>query len=227
MSRSLLLAALLGSGLLAAPASAATFEVVSGSGIRATGVSFSGPIGQSFTSVDSVLTSIGFQFNSLNPGSPNSPVTFTLREGEGLNGAVLFTGSFTLPTTINSRTPVWYDFALPNVAVTAGSLYTALVSTTSSRLALVYGPDVAIGGPNNGQPLSSDAYLPGQLIAIGSTGGAICQGDASICDANFRVSGVTPPAAAVPEPATWAMMIGGFGLVGGALRRRRTGTVFA
>jgi probable phosphoglycerate mutase len=28
---------------------------------------------------------------------------------------------------------------------------------------------------------------------------------------------------AVPEPATWAMMIGGFGLVGGALRRRRAG----
>jgi len=30
---------------------------------------------------------------------------------------------------------------------------------------------------------------------------------------------------AVPEPATWAMMIGGFGLVGGALRRRRTTAV--
>lgn len=29
---------------------------------------------------------------------------------------------------------------------------------------------------------------------------------------------------AVPEPATWAMMIGGFALIGGALRRRRTGT---
>ena len=26
----------------------------------------------------------------------------------------------------------------------------------------------------------------------------------------------------VPEPATWAMMIGGFGLVGGAMRRRRS-----
>lgn len=26
---------------------------------------------------------------------------------------------------------------------------------------------------------------------------------------------------AVPEPSTWAMMIGGFGLVGGAMRRRR------
>lgn len=28
--------------------------------------------------------------------------------------------------------------------------------------------------------------------------------------------------AAVPEPAAWALMIGGFGLVGGALRQRRT-----
>ncbi|NJC33389.1 hypothetical protein GGR88_000863 [Sphingomonas jejuensis] len=29
-----------------------------------------------------------------------------------------------------------------------------------------------------------------------------------------------PPTGAVPEPATWAMMIGGFGLIGGAMRRR-------
>ncbi len=26
---------------------------------------------------------------------------------------------------------------------------------------------------------------------------------------------------AVPEPSTWAMMVGGFGLVGGAIRRRQ------
>ncbi|HWI86755.1 MAG TPA: NF038122 family metalloprotease, partial [Sphingomonas sp.] len=30
----------------------------------------------------------------------------------------------------------------------------------------------------------------------------------------------------VPEPASWAMMLGGFGLVGGALRRRRTSVAF-
>lgn len=33
--------------------------------------------------------------------------------------------------------------------------------------------------------------------------------------------------AAVPEPATWAMMIAGFGLVGGALRRRSTNVALA
>lgn len=33
--------------------------------------------------------------------------------------------------------------------------------------------------------------------------------------------------AGVPEPATWAMMIGGFGLVGGAMRRRSTKVAFA
>lgn len=35
------------------------------------------------------------------------------------------------------------------------------------------------------------------------------------------------PAAAIPEPAAWAMMIGGFGVVGATMRRRRTTVRFA
>ena len=37
---------------------------------------------------------------------------------------------------------------------------------------------------------------------------------------NFRVT-ISDAQDGVPEPATWAMMLGGFGLIGGTLRRRR------
>jgi hypothetical protein len=38
---------------------------------------------------------------------------------------------------------------------------------------------------------------------------------------NYTVTISLAQATAVPEPASWAMMIGGFGIVGGTLRRRR------
>ena len=41
-------------------------------------------------------------------------------------------------------------------------------------------------------------------------------------DARFDNLKLTSVVAAVPEPATWAMMIVGFGLVGGAMRRRKS-----
>jgi hypothetical protein len=57
--------------------------------------------------------------------------------------------------------------------------------------------------------------------------------DAGVNARNFQinhgsVSGVSlystglPPVGVVPEPATWAMMILGFGLIGGTLRRRQS-----
>jgi hypothetical protein len=46
-------------------------------------------------------------------------------------------------------------------------------------------------------------------------------------DSAFAIDNVVlnSPAAAVPEPASWAMMLGGFGLVGGAMRRRQRSKV--
>lgn len=48
-------------------------------------------------------------------------------------------------------------------------------------------------------------------------------GNGELCDWTLQL---TPtPTSAVPEPATWAMMIAGFGMVGAQLRRRRATTV--
>lgn len=41
-------------------------------------------------------------------------------------------------------------------------------------------------------------------------------------DDGFKLSGISVQIP-TPEPASWAMMIGGFGIAGGALRRRRSG----
>lgn len=42
-----------------------------------------------------------------------------------------------------------------------------------------------------------------------------------------NIAGTANLANAIPEPATWAMLIGGFGLVGGAMRRRRGAVALA
>lgn len=42
---------------------------------------------------------------------------------------------------------------------------------------------------------------------------------------NVSLAFTTAPTGAVPEPATWAMMIAGFGIAGAALRRKRAMTV--
>ena len=86
---------------------------------------------------------------------------------------------------------------------TTGQWYFATVSFGSSIVGSVYGSD--------------GTTLLGQLTASGlsrgTSGGVAVRGFA----ASFDTIGLT----AVPEPASWAMMIAGFGLVGAAMRRRR------
>ena len=87
----------------------------------------------------------------------------------------------------------------------------------------------AIGGGNVLASGADDFYFTFDASAAGPTPamlGFIVKGNKTGFLAVDAV--VTPIAAApVPEPATWAMFIGGFGLIGTGLRRRNTRTLIA
>lgn len=83
-----------------------------------------------------------------------------------------------------------------------------------------------LANPSNNVLLFSEAT--GGLDATGSTNGNVIlridllQGGYAGLD-NFRIvaSNIEGDVGGVPEPGAWALMIAGFGLAGGALRRRR------
>jgi hypothetical protein len=84
------------------------------------------------------------------------------------------------------------------------------------------------GGPNgvgNGTAfylLDAGTALKALDLNYGGSSGVV------IYSTGHHVSPPTDPVTgAVPEPASWAMMIGGFGMVGATLRRRRTAVRFA
>ncbi|WP_255601949.1 PEPxxWA-CTERM sorting domain-containing protein [Polymorphobacter megasporae] len=66
------------------------------------------------------------------------------------------------------------------------------------------------------------ATVGGVYVGVGSGAGSgvFVHYDDIIAGANEYKFDLSAAAAAVPEPATWAMMIGGFGFVGASMRRR-------
>ncbi len=192
-------AAALAAAMLAAHAQAATIENAAGQFDAA--ITAFQPLGQTFTAIDTALLSIGFAYSDINPSADNEPITLKLFEGEGMGGALLATRSFTLPAILPTTfdTPVFVDIDFSGVSLVLGGVYTAALSAGASyKVAAVYG---------------SDHYAGGHAI------GALTNCGAS-CDLNFRVVGDSPVSAA-PEPAAWALLLAGFGLAGGALRRAR------
>lgn len=204
---------------LAMPAAAAeTLQVVSGNQFpRAVTVASADPIGQTFTAFTDTITSVGFEFTTLN-NTANTPLTLSIFAGEALSGTSLFNASFVLPSALTNRDQrVWVDIAVPSLAVTEGQLYSLVLNATSTRAALITGPGFS---PQQNRFYGDDAYAGGKLITNWTGIYQNCKGAANNCDANFRVTG-DQIAAAVPESSTWALTILGFGVVGSALRGSR------
>ncbi len=95
--------------------------------------------------------------------------------------------------------------------VSAANLY--LTNTASyANIAKTWIQLNAFGGYNNFEQDYTGYFNGGYFTAVENQGG---------------FNGVTFSAAPVPEPAAWAMLTIGFGLIGGAIRRRKAIVSFA
>lgn len=84
-----------------------------------------------------------------------------------------------------------------------------------------------IPNPAGGKPLANNISSFYKFDA-GTTGlDKLFLSFESASNAIVYKTGTPPPPPAVPEPATWALMLGGFAIVGSAMRRRSTAVSFA
>lgn len=156
-------------------------------------------------------------------------------------------GFFTLgsATTINSvegyingvsgntvTATIYSNGATPDAA---NALFSATFSTVSNSNGLWQGAfgqswllaagSYWLGFSNSGfNAMFNGAPSPLAKYAFTGFGGAWTVG-APPMTLGMRISGVPVVGGAVPEPASWAMMIAGFGLVGGVMRRKNGLTV--
>jgi hypothetical protein len=147
-------------------------------------------------------------------------------DGQGLAVLGDSTGDYLVATLASATTSVSLDFGnddpfftVPgDLAVLQTFLSGSLVGTVSISLT----PDDILNQTIAFSGAAFDSFTFAYTNALGSPftgGGAANVGLIEIVD-NVVI-------AAVPEPASWAMMIAGFGLVGGALRRRETRVALA
>ena len=157
--------------------------------------------GQSFTAnITGQLTSIVFEQQTYFNGRNSGNGTISVYSGNGTGGTLL--GSATMGGTTSGSgtfTNVIFDLSALNVFLTSGSQYTFVAARTSGLLYTLMFDQY-------------DQYSGGSMQPSGSY--------PAYYDMKFATY-VDGEPSAVPEPATWAMMLMGFGLIGHTMRSRR------
>ena len=142
--------------------------------------------------------------------------------GVGGGGEFFIAGAFltqTFSTSLSSATSATWNFTMYNYTRSADSTFDVLINGVTVGTYTLFGcPDYcdstdSFSFSQTFAPIAGPEYTL-SLVATSTVAG----GDGSW---NWFPGGsVTLSDGAVPEPASWAMMIAGFGLVGGAMRRR-------
>jgi hypothetical protein len=149
----------------------------------------------------------------LTSGTPTTP-TITADFGATISGA---------STSFDDM----FEFTIPQNGTGSGSLstsFSSLANELTISQVLINGVAHALTSSSGGQSLT----VSGIPILNGMLNTIEVKGVTSASDVAATYTGTaTFSAAAVPEPASWALMIGGFGLIGAAMRRRRTGLQLA
>jgi len=152
------------------------------------------------TGINTPVTSATLSFNYPNGWNSGAPITVSFYDYTGSISALTGgTGGLAAFNDLGSGT--FYGSTTISLGTTSFSLL--LNAAALSAISGAAGGSFAIGGTISGA--EGETFLGGNTL------------DAPPVTLALRA----PAVAAVPEPATWAMMLVGFGVVGFSLRRRR------
>ena len=165
-----------------------------------------------------------------NSGGGNGAFSFTLHGYNSLDGTNSYEDDFTLALNSSPILQLSYDLGGGG----GNSIFTNVYgATVSSRYQVdnhwAINISIATLPLLTGSNSFIFSYVSPTGDALGGTGSHA--GPQGLGDEAWGLSNVllTGPAVggAVPEPATWAMMIGGFAVAGAAMRRRKLAVAFA
>ena len=144
--------------------------------------------------------------------------------------AISLAGSNGLPNSVTAVTKTLFldiNAALSAAGVTIGEKIEGLTigRDIDGGVSLMLATDNDFSVTQTGAGTQFDICTSGRGAGSNSqiAFGGVCPTGQSLLPSyvySFAVTGADAAALAVPEPATWALMIGGFGMVGGAMRRR-------
>lgn len=214
-------AATLALAALATPAFAVDIDNTSGGvafNIQPFGAPDTATYGQTFVAGGSTLTSFSLYLNGRTSGDSALDLTGYIGSWDGTKlSGLLYTSAV---RTVNDTGLTELAFGTGSVAVTAGATYVAFLSVSDlpAQAESLFFMPAANGNIAGGFVYQNNGLTFGNLSTVDwNSFGAT--------DVLFKAT--FDAGAAVPEAATWVMMIAGFGMIGAAKRRRTPGTATA